>query len=221
MDWGVVIIRLLLATFLGAVIGFEREYHAKEAGVRTHLLVALGSCLFMIISVYGFDFMLDHDHVSFDPSRIASQVVTGIGFIGAGTIILQKQMVRGLTTAAGLWVTAAIGLACGNGMYIIAAVTTVIVLVSLGLINVYLPYFSQKERHITFLAEDYEVMTEILERLRQEKITVLNYELHKDAEENDGKMLVSLEIRMKRYDNAKGIASILKNFEKVELVQIS
>ena len=221
MDWGVVIIRLLLATFLGAVIGFEREYHAKEAGVRTHLLVALGSCLFMIISVYGFDFMLDHDHVSFDPSRIASQVVTGIGFIGAGTIILQKQMVRGLTTAAGLWVTAAIGLACGNGMYIIAAVTTVIVLVSLGLINVYLPYFSQKERHITFLAEDYEVMTEILERLRQEKITVLNYELHKDAEENNGKMLVSLEIRMKRYDNAKGIASILKNFEKVELVQIS
>lgn len=221
MDWGVVIIRLLLATFLGAVIGFEREYHAKEAGVRTHLLVALGSCLFMIISVYGFDFMLDQDHVSFDPSRIASQVVTGIGFIGAGTIILQKQMVRGLTTAAGLWVTAAIGLACGNGMYIIAAVTTVIVLVSLGLINVYLPYFSQKERHITFLAEDYEVMTDILERLRQEKITVLNYELHKDAEENDGKMLVSLEIRMKRYDNAKGIASILKNFEKVELVQIS
>jgi putative Mg2+ transporter-C (MgtC) family protein len=221
MDWGVIIIRLLLATFLGAVIGFEREYHAKEAGVRTHLLVALGSCLFMIISVYGFDFMLDQDHVSFDPSRIASQVVTGIGFIGAGTIILQKQMVRGLTTAAGLWVTAAIGLACGNGMYIIAAVTTVIVLVSLGLINVYLPYFSQKERHITFLAEDYEVLTEILERLRQEKITVLNYELHKDAEENDGKMLVSLEIRMKRYDNAKGIASILKNFEKVELVQIS
>lgn len=221
MEWGVVIIRLLLATFLGAVIGFEREYHAKEAGVRTHLLVALGSCLFMIISVYGFDFMLDQDHVSFDPSRIASQVVTGIGFIGAGTIILQKQMVRGLTTAAGLWVTAAIGLACGNGMYIIAVVATAIVLISLGLINVYLPYFSQKERHITFLAEDYSVMTDILEKLRQEKITVLNYELHKDAEENNGKMLVSLEIRMKRYDNVKGITSILKNFEKVELVQIS
>ena len=221
MEWGVVIIRLLLATLLGAVIGFEREYHAKEAGVRTHLLVALGSCLFMIISVYGFDFMLGYDNVSYDPSRIASQVVTGIGFIGAGTIILQKQMVRGLTTAAGLWVTAAIGLACGNGMYIIAVVTTAIVLVSLGLINVYLPYISQKERHITFLAEDYEVMTDILERLRQEKITVLNYELHKDAEENNGKMLVSLEIRMKRYDNVKGITSILKNFEKVELVQIS
>ena len=215
------ILRLALATLLGAIIGFEREYHAKEAGIRTHLLVALGACLFMILSVYGFDFMLDRDHVSFDPSRIASQVVTGIGFIGAGTIILQKQMVRGLTTAAGLWVTAAIGLACGNGMYLIAIVTTAIVLISLGLINVYLPYISQRERHITFLVEDYAVMTDILERLRQEKITVLNYEMHKSAEENSGKMLVSLEIRMKRYDNAKGIASILRNFEKVELVQIS
>lgn len=213
--------RLLAATAMGAAIGIEREYHAKEAGIRTHLLVALGSCLFMILSVYGFDAFLAKDHVSFDPSRIASQVVTGIGFIGAGTIILQKQMVRGLTTAAGLWVTAAIGLACGVGMYVIALVTTAIVLISLGLLNVYLPYFSQKEHHVVFLVENYAVLTEILEKLRHERITVLNYEMHKDAEENNGKMLVSLEIRMKRYDNAKGISSILKNFENVEIVQVS
>lgn len=215
------LIRLLTATALGALIGFEREYHAKEAGVRTHLLVALGACLFMILSIYGFDFMLGRDHVSFDPSRIASQVVTGIGFIGAGTIILQKQMVRGLTTAAGLWVTAAIGLACGAGMYVIAVVTSAIVLTSLGLINVFLPYVSQKERHVTFLAEDYVVMTEVLDNLRREKITVLNYEMHKDAEENNGKMLVSIEIRTKKYDTVQAIKSILRDFEKVELVQIS
>ena len=220
MMWTMVI-RLLVATALGALIGFEREYHAKEAGVRTHLLVAVGSCLFMILSAYGFDAFLNQDHVSFDPSRIASQVVTGIGFIGAGTIILQKQMVRGLTTAAGVWVTAAIGLACGAGMYVIACITTVIVLTSLGLINVLLPYVSQRERRVMFLAEDYEVMTEVLENLRSEKITVLNYEMHKDAEENNGKMLVSLEIRMQRYDNVKSITSILKDFEKVEIVQIS
>lgn len=220
MMWTMVI-RLLVATALGALIGIEREYHAKEAGVRTHLLVALGACLFMILSIYGFDLMLGRDHVSFDPSRIASQVVTGIGFIGAGTIILQKQMVRGLTTAAGLWVTAAIGLACGTGMYEIAVVTTVIALASLGLINVFLPYVSQCDRRITFLVEDYGVLTEVLENLRHEKITVLNYEMHKDAEENNGKMLVSLEIRMQRYDNVKAVASILRNFEKVELVQIS
>lgn len=215
------IIRLLLATIFGALIGLEREYHAKEAGVRTHLLVALGSCLFMILSIYGFDAFLDHDNVSFDPSRIASQVVTGIGFIGAGTIILHKQAVRGLTTAAGVWVTAAIGLACGNGMYILAGVTTVTVLSSLGLINLYLPSFSQRERQITFLAEDYNVLTDILENLRKEKIVVLNYEMRKDAEENNGKMLIVLKIRMKRYDTIEGMTSILKNFEKVELVQIA
>jgi putative Mg2+ transporter-C (MgtC) family protein len=219
MLWNL-IFRLLAATAMGAAIGIEREYHAKEAGLRTHLLVALGSCLFMILSVYGFDFMLGHDHVSFDPSRIASQVVTGIGFIGAGTIILQKQVVRGLTTAAGLWVTAAIGLACGNGMYWIALVTTAVVLISLGLINIYLPYLSQRERSITFLAEDYVVMTEVLENLRREKIVVMNYEMHKDADENDGLMLVTIEIRMKKYDNLKEITSILKNFEKVKLVQV-
>lgn len=206
---------------MGAAIGLEREYHAKEAGLRTHLLVALGSCLFMILSIYGFDFMLGREHVSFDPSRIAAQVVTGIGFIGAGTIIFQKQVVRGLTTAAGLWVTAAIGLACGNGMYWVALITTAIVLASLGLINLYVPYLSQKERQVTFLVEDYVVLTEILESLRKEKITVLNYEMHKDAEENNGRMLVSIEIRMKRYDNFKEITSILKNFEKVDLVQVS
>ena len=215
------VLRLLAATAMGAAIGFEREYHAKEAGLRTHLLVALGSCLFMILSIYGFDFMLGRDHVSFDPSRIAAQVVTGIGFIGAGTIILQKQVVRGLTTAAGLWVTAAIGLACGNGMYWVALITTVIVLVSLGLINVYLPYFSQKEHTVTFLVEDYTILTKVMENLYREKITVLNYEMHKDAEENNGKMLVSLEIRMKRYTNIKEISAILKNFERVEIVQIS
>lgn len=214
------IVRLLVATAMGAAIGLEREYHAKDAGLRTHLLVALGSCLFMILSIYGFDFMLDRDHVSFDPSRIASQVVTGIGFIGAGTIILQKQVVRGLTTAAGLWVTAAIGLACGNGMFFVALVSTAIVLVSLGLINVFLPNFSQHDRRVMFHVLDYEVLTEILDNLRKERISVLNYEMHKDSEENDGKMLVSLEIRMKRYNNVKEITSILKNFEKVELVQI-
>ncbi|MBR3558058.1 MAG: MgtC/SapB family protein [Bacteroidales bacterium] len=220
MTLKIFVIRLLVATAMGTAIGLEREYHAKEAGLRTHLLVALGSCLFMILSIYGFDFMLGRDHVSFDPSRIAAQVVTGIGFIGAGTIILQKQVVRGLTTAAGLWVTAAIGLACGNGMYWLALVATAIVLVSLGLINVFLPNFSQRDRQITFLVSDYHVLTEILESLRKENISVMNYEMHKDAEENGGKMLVTLEIRMKRYNNIGEIRSILRNFEKVELVTI-
>ena len=101
-------IRLSLALVLGGAIGIEREYRAKEAGFRTHFLVALGSALFCVVSQFGFGFDLK------DSSRVAAQVVSGIGFLGAGTIIFQKNVVRGLTTAAGLWVTAAIGLWYGN-----------------------------------------------------------------------------------------------------------
>ncbi len=122
-------VRLSLALVLGGAIGIEREYRAKEAGFRTHFLVALGSALFCVVSQYGFGFDLK------DSSRVAAQVVSGIGFLGAGTIIFQKNVVRGLTTAAGLWVTAAIGLACGTGMYVAAALTTVMVLLGLEVLN--------------------------------------------------------------------------------------
>lgn len=126
------IIRIVVAAMMGGAIGLEREYRAKEAGFRTHFLVGLGSALFMILSAYGFEDILTSGlTVRLDPSRIAAQVVTGIGFIGAGTIILQKQdrVVRGLTTAAGLWVTSAIGMTAGAGMYVLSIVATILVLI--------------------------------------------------------------------------------------------
>lgn len=126
-------LRLFVALLLGGVIGLEREYRSKEAGFRTHFLVAVGSALFCIVSQYGFGFDLK------DSSRVAAQVVSGIGFLGAGTIIFQRNMVRGLTTAAGLWVTAAIGLACGTGMYAAAVLSTAIVLLGLEGISACLP----------------------------------------------------------------------------------
>ena len=97
------ILRLFVAGILGAVVGLDREYRAKEAGYRTHFLVSLGSALIMVVSQYGFQDVILENSVSLDPSRVAAQVVSGIGFIGAGTIIIQKQFVRGLTTAAGIW----------------------------------------------------------------------------------------------------------------------
>ena len=100
------ILRLFVAGILGAVVGLDREYRAKEAGYRTHFLVSLGSALIMVVSQYGFQDVILENSVSLDPSRVAAQVVSGIGFIGAGTIIIQKQFVRGLTTAAGIWATA-------------------------------------------------------------------------------------------------------------------
>ena len=106
------ILRLFVAGILGAVVGLDREYRAKEAGYRTHFLVSLGSALIMVVSQYGFQDVILENSVSLDPSRVAAQVVSGIGFIGAGTIIIQKQFVRGLTTAAGIWATAGIGQAC-------------------------------------------------------------------------------------------------------------
>lgn len=120
------IIRIFVAALLGGFIGLEREYREKAAGLRTHFLVALGSALFMIVSAFGFEGVLKDPNMRLDVSRIAAQVVSGIGFIGAGTIIFQKNAVRGLTTAAGVWVTAAIGLACGAGMYLLATISTMV-----------------------------------------------------------------------------------------------
>ncbi|MEG3113404.1 MULTISPECIES: MgtC/SapB family protein [Pantoea] len=125
------LIRIALAGVLGGLIGMERQMRAKEAGLRTHILVAIGSAMFMLVSKYGFADMLNDQHVSLDPSRIAAQVVSGMGFLGAGTILIQKQVVKGLTTAAGLWVTAAIGLVIGSGMYEIGIYGTVLALVVL------------------------------------------------------------------------------------------
>lgn len=120
------IIRLAVAAGLGTLIGVERAYRAKTAGTRTHCLVALGSALFVMVSQYGFG-------GGADPARVAAQVVSGIGFLGAGTIIMQKHVVHGLTTAAGMWVAAGIGMAAGTGMYIVAVAATVLCLLGLEL----------------------------------------------------------------------------------------
>jgi putative Mg2+ transporter-C (MgtC) family protein len=126
-------LRLLFACALGGVIGFERELRDREAGIRTHLLVSLGSALFTIVSAYGFHEFLTNggNVVRADPSRIAAQIVTGIGFLGAGAIIREGLSIRGLTTAATLWVVAAIGMACGAGYYWPAAAATALTLFAL------------------------------------------------------------------------------------------
>lgn len=118
------LLRIIVAAICGAVIGYERAIQRKSAGVRTHVVVALASALFMIVSKYGFVDILGRQGVALDPSRIAAQIVTGISFIGAGTILVRQQQVSGLTTAAGVWATAAIGMAVGAGMYFVGILTT-------------------------------------------------------------------------------------------------
>ncbi len=132
LDWTEILLRLFLACLFGSLIGLERERKHWAAGLRTHMLVCVGSCLIMIVSAFGFYDILGTDKVMLDPSRIAAQVISGIGFIGAGTILLLKQgAIRGLTTASGLWTIAAIGLATGGGLYFAAGATTLTALVIL------------------------------------------------------------------------------------------
>ena len=132
--WWDVLLRIVVAAALTGAIGLEREMRERAAGLRTHMLVGVGSALFTIVSAYAWgDFSFSTpEGIVFDPTRIAAQIVTGIGFLGAGAIIRQGLSVRGLTTAAGLWVVAAIGMAAGAGYYSAAAITTGVVLVGLG-----------------------------------------------------------------------------------------
>jgi len=128
------LLRLVVAAGLGGAVGLERELRDHEAGFRTHLLVALGACVFTLVSAYAWtDWTFStREGIVFDPTRIAAQIVTGIGFLGAGAIIVRGINVRGLTTAATLWVVAAIGMAAGTGYYAVAVGATALVLVSLG-----------------------------------------------------------------------------------------
>ncbi|RBP98626.1 magnesium transporter MgtC [Bifidobacterium aemilianum] len=141
-SWGWQAIDLLSALILSTAIGVERQARHKDAGTRTHALVGLGSALFMLISKYGFNDVLAADLVRLDPSRIAAQIVSGIGFIGAGVVFMQRSRIRGLTTAASIWLTAALGSACGAGMIIQSVICTVCYFVVVLLFPVISRFFS-------------------------------------------------------------------------------
>lgn len=215
------ITRIFVAAMLGGMIGLEREFRAKEAGFRTHFLVALGSCLFMVISQFGFSDSSHLPNISLDPSRIASQVVTGIGFIGAGTIIFQKHVVKGLTTAAGLWVTSAIGLTCGSGMYVVAAAATILVLLCLEVLYFILHRFGTRNISVTFSSMRKEPIYDILRRLKEEKTDVNNYNM-KQTEKSDGTILytISMEMKVPRSHYEDNILGFMKDFEGVEIESI-
>jgi putative Mg2+ transporter-C (MgtC) family protein len=127
------VLRLVVAAVLGGLVGLERERLEWAAGMRTHALVSLGSALFMVVSIFGFSDILNEQHVILDPSRVAAQVASGIGFIGAGTIIFRREIVKGLTTAASIWAVAAVGLAVGGGMFLAAISATLLALALLVL----------------------------------------------------------------------------------------
>lgn len=210
------VLRLFVAAMLGGVIGLEREYRAKEAGFRTHFLVALGSGLFMILSQFGFDNVLsNYEQVSLDPSRIASQVVTGIGFIGAGTIIFQKHVVRGLTTAAGLWVTSAIGMTAGAGMYVLSIATTVLVLLCLEALYFILQHFGTRNITVTFSTPKEESIKLVLQRLRAKEVIIDSYEMRRKDTSSGYYYVVTMEMKFKRKRYKNHLLNFMAEFESV------
>ena len=178
--------RLVLAALFGTIIGLDREYREKEAGFRTHFLVSLGSALMMIVSQYGFSEILTHDGVSLDPSRIAAQVVSGIGFIGAGTIIFNHQIVRGLTTAASLWATAGMGLTAGAGMSWLALAATILTLVALEGLSLVFRSLGSRRMVVVFSASDRTGVADTLDRIRTDGYMVVSYEVVPQVVGGDG-----------------------------------
>ena len=202
MEWNF-IVRLCVAGLCGTIIGLDREYRVKDAGFRTHFLVALGSALIMIVSQYGFeDFLATHDGLRLDPSRIAAQVVSGIGFIGAGTIIIHRQLVRGLTTAASLWATAGIGLAAGALMYIVAGAATALTLVFGGL--------GRRRTMIVFSASKKEFVDAMFERLESKDYSVISYEVETQRTSDGVVHRATIVIRAKGQASEEGYIDLLR-----------
>ena len=203
IEWNF-ILRLFIAGILGGLIGFEREFRAKEAGLRTHFIVALGSALFMLISQYAFT-------GRFDAARVAAQVVSGIGFIGAGVIIFQKNVVRGVTTAAGLWVAAAIGLACGAGMYVVAIAATLFTIMCLETMHIITRRYGEKSVMVTISPVTGEQLTGILDQIRKSNFEIDSFSLSDDSAS------ITLHMRQPNYQKTIGkLLEITKGY-KVEI----
>ncbi|NIQ97899.1 MAG: MgtC/SapB family protein [Desulfuromonadales bacterium] len=185
-DW-TVMFRLVLAATLGALVGLEREIHGRPAGFRTHLLVAVGACLMMIVSeffYFKYGGMSAEASVRLDPARVAAQIVTGIGFLGAGAIIKEGHAVRGLTTAACLWIVAGIGMAVGVGLYMPALLVTAISLFNLLLLK-RLERFVKKDRYrrLTVVGDDIDSCRPKVESfLRQRDVGVVDFALEHDPD---------------------------------------
>ena len=213
-------LRLLVAGILGAIIGLAREYRAKEAGYRTHFLVSLGSALIMIVSQYGFQEIIKENSVTLDPSRVAAQVVSGIGFIGAGTIILQKQIVRGLTTAAGIWATAGIGLAVGAGMYAIGIATTVLTLIGLELLSYIFKSVGMKSSMIAFSTNNKDTLKQIADRFNSKDYMIVSYEMQTLHPGEMESYQVTMVIKSKRNNDEGHLLSLMQNFPDVTVQRI-
>lgn len=211
LEW---LVRLILAGICGYAIGYERNNRLKEAGVRTHLIVALGSALIMIVSKYGFMDVVNTQGITLDPSRVAAQVISGIGFLGAGMIFVHNQSVNGLTTAAGIWATAGIGMAIGADLYFIGIAATVLILIFQIILHQNFPWNNlPTSDHLQLLLTDSRGISFVQETFKKSHIDILNLKVDR---EKTGRITMELSIKTSsNFDSAY----LMELFEKNDFVQ--
>lgn len=212
-------LRLIIAGALGALIGLEREKRFKEAGLRTHFLVAIGSAVFMIVSKYAF-YDVIADDIILDPSRVAAAIPSGIGFLGAGMILIQRTSIQGLTTAAGIWATAGIGLAIGGGMYGIGIFSGLLVIVGLEFLKRLFTGIIPKILELNLDVTDNETIQEIIEILTQSDIEIKDYKVKVKKEENQIKYHLLIKLQSQKRWKENEIIAMLQKLEGISSIKV-
>lgn len=217
------IIRLVVAALLGSLVGLERERHDWVAGLRTHMMVCVGSALAMIVSAHGFVDVVIPGKVMLDPSRIAAQVISGIGFLGAGTILyLRHEVIRGLTTAAGLWTVACIGLAIGSGLFEAGIIVTALALIILALLKPLEKYWlvHGKKKTFTIIVKK-EISLDLLDQtLRQKNLNVSQLVIQQSDHPEENKIIVTLSKGLTK-DQWPALMDQLRILEGVKEIQFT
>lgn len=211
VDW---LIRLIIAGICGYAIGYERNSRSKNAGIRTHLIVSLSAALMIIVSKYGFMDIINLQGVGLDPSRVAAQVVSGIGFLGAGMIFVHNQSVNGLTTAAGIWATSGIGMAIGSGLYFIGVAATLLIIIFQIILHQNFRWTKAAVNdHLHLKLADMEGFYRVQDSLKENKITLLNLKL---VRHQDGTFSADLNLKFPAdYDSVL----LLKHLEANDKIQ--
>lgn len=211
VDW---LIRLIIAGICGYAIGYERNSRSKNAGIRTHLIVSLSAALMIIVSKYGFMDIINLQGVGLDPSRVAAQVVSGIGFLGAGMIFVHNQSVNGLTTAAGIWATSGIGMAIGSGLYFIGVAATLLIIIFQIILHQNFRWTKAAVNdHLHLKLTDMEGFYRVQDSLKENKITLLNLKLFRHQ---DGTFSADLNLKFPTdYDSVL----LLKHLEANDKIQ--
>lgn len=212
------LLRVLIAGLCGVTIGLERKNRMKEAGVRTHFVVSVGAALMIIVSKYGFQDQIGWSNLSLDPSRVAAGVVSGVGFLGAGMIFMQKNTVRGLTTAAGIWATAGIGMAVGAGMYFIGIGVMIIIVIGQLVLHGRFNWLAspKTEKLLVTIDNDEEIIPGFMDRLSKRHISIIGFE----AERKDKEMVLRLTVQFKAGSDIEKLLSFMEEESAVKKMKI-